>query len=494
MELELFQYIDQVLEELENMKVDLDIASREIEEFFERLLHETNEGYLNINSRVKSKHSLKEKIIRYDYFNTYKTVEALFADLSDLIGLRIECRFISDEVAMCQYLMKYFTKRSKDYPGFVYNKSNPNILLELTSKQPKNQKNGIKMYRIDGKYVYGENTINFEIQIKSMVNIFWSEIEHKVIYKNYNYIIADKFYKDIMKSIKNSLTTIDQQLLLISNQFDQRFQNSLDLRKDQLEKLLSKTVYDLFAEKMKKNIGVLVDFRKSCDTLVKYVFRETLKDDDLQHHTILYNMFMRLKDIESQEMEFNEELEFEREFQFEDDFSLVMGTFIKQIINKEFQWHLFFKILFTLEPDNNTGDLENFITFYKDRICQNLQLESLKENFSEDEINQIVRVLMIKFAQLFIIINTIELLYDTTIDQVIGILDGVIAAIASNIREYSEWEKEKGIYLQLFELRLMSKFNMDIKATEVLDFLEEVRQSDSNIEIHTSILKYIDKL
>ncbi|MGL4736700.1 MAG: GTP pyrophosphokinase [Cellulosilyticaceae bacterium] len=494
MELEIFQYIDKVLDELENMKVDLDIASREIEEFFERLLHGTSEGYLNVNSRVKSKHSLKEKIIRHDYFNSYKTVEALFEDLSDLIGIRIECRFISDELTMYHYLVKYFNKHSAAFGGYSYNQSNPNILLELSSKQPKDQKNGIKMFRIDGKYLYGGNAINFEIQIKSMVNIFWGEIEHKVIYKNYNYIIADKFYKDIMKSIKNSLTTIDQQLLLISNQFDQRFQNSLALRKDQLEKLLSKTVYDLFADKMKRDIGVLVDFRKSCDTLVKYIFRETLNDDDLMHHTILYNMFARLKEIEGQEMNFSEELIFEREFRFVDDFSMVLGTFIRQIINKEFQWHLFFKILFTIEPENNAGDLENFIHFYRERVSQNLQLELLYENFDEEEVSQILRVLLIKFAQLFIIINRIELLYDTTIEQVTGILNGVIAAIGANIYHFEDWEKEKGIYLQLFELRLMSKFDMDIKATEVLDFLEEVRQSDSSIEIHTSILKYIDKL
>lgn len=494
MELEIFQYIDKVLDQLEDMKVDLDIASREIEEFFERMLHGTSEGYINVNSRVKSKHSLKEKIIRYDYFNTYKTVDALFEDLSDLIGIRIECRFISDELTMYHYLTKYFNKRSHTFAGYSYNEGNPHILVELSSRQPKDQKNGIKMFRIDGKYLYGGNVINFEIQIKSMVNIFWSEIEHKVIYKNYNYIIADKFYKDIMKSIKNSLTTIDQQLLLISNQFDQRFQNSLDMRKDQLEKLLSKTVYDLFADKMKRDIGVLVDFRKSCDTLVKYIFRDTLADDDLQHHTILYNMFSRLKEIEGQEMDFSEEVIFERDFEFEDDFSLVLGTFIRQIINKEFQWHLFFKILFTIEPENNTGDLENFIRFYRERICQNLQLDSLSEHFSEDEVLQIVRVLLIKFAQLFVIINRIELLYDTTIEQVTGILNGVITAIAANIHRIEEWEREKGIYLQLFELRLMSKFDMDIKATEVLDFLEEVRQSHSSIEIHTSILKYIDKL
>lgn len=35
-----------------------------------------------------------------------------------------------------------------------------------------------------------------------MVNNFWGEIEHKIIYKNYNMILGDKFYKNILNSIK----------------------------------------------------------------------------------------------------------------------------------------------------------------------------------------------------------------------------------------------------------------------------------------------------
>ncbi len=36
--------------------------------------------------------------------------------------------------------------------------------------------------------------------------------------------------------------------------------------------------------------------------------------------------------------------------------------------------------------------------------------------------------------------------------------------------------------------------DMDVEAVKVLDFLEDVRKSESNIEIHKSIVKYIDKL
>ena len=241
MELKLFDFIEDVLATLEEMKPSLEIVSEEIEEFFEDFLEETKRGYISIESRVKSSKSLKEKIIRNHYYQKYDTKEMLFANVPDIIGIRLGCKFIEDEADIYKGLKKYFTEKHEE-DGYFYSLRNPSVLLNFSGKQPQEQKNGMKIYRIDGKYITESTTINFEMQIKSLVNIFWSEIEHKIIYKNYNYVIEDKFYKDIMKSIKNSLTTIDQQLLLISNQFNQEDNKKYATREEQLEKLISKII------------------------------------------------------------------------------------------------------------------------------------------------------------------------------------------------------------------------------------------------------------
>lgn len=494
MELEMFKYIDEVLNHLEDMKIELDIANREIGSFFEMMLEGSNEGYLNINSRVKSKQSLKEKILRYDYYSKYKTVEGLFSNLSDLIGIRLECRFIADEIALYKMLRKHFVVESDTYEGHLHHPDNPNILLELKSKQPKSQKNGVKMYRIDGKYLSQGMVINFELQIKSLVNIFWSEIEHKIIYKNYNYIIADRFYKDIMSSIKNSLTTIDQQLLLISNQFDRGDATSNNGRKNQLQKLLSKVMYDLFAMKMKSGIGILVDFRKSCDTIVKYVFRDVLSDDEENYHNTFVTAFNRLNEIEKEEVDFMAPIVFERPCVYEDAFCQEIGQFIEEVVNGQFQWTLFFKILFHVEPDSNAGDLERFVVFYRDRFYKGCNLAQFKNQLSEGEVEAIFGELMVRYGKVFIEMNTVEVLYDNMIDQIIRIFNSILDTIGKNIGSFEEWEEEKELYLQLLELRIYSAFDMDIEATQVLDFLEDVRKSESNIEIHKSLVKYLDKL
>ena len=494
MELEMFGFINEVLTHLDSMKINLDIANRELEHFFEQMLEHNNEGYLNINSRVKSKHSLKEKILRYDYYTKYKTPEHLFDNLSDLIGIRLECRFIGDESSIHKLIRKHFNVPSETYEGFFSPESNPNILLELSSKQPKNQKNGMKMYRIDGKYLFDGRCINFEVQIKALVNIFWSEIEHKVIYKNYNYIIADRFYKDIMSSIKNSLTTIDQQLLLISNQFDQGDMANHTGRKMQIEKLLSKVLYDLFALKIKESIGILVDFRKSCDTIVKYVFRNVLRESEDNYNETMTSAFSRLNEIESKEIDFTSEIVFKRKCNLKDQFSNKIAYFIQDVINDEFQWNIFFRILFEIEPDCNAGDLEKFITFYKDRFYNSVNLKSIEKKLAKEEALSIMNDLMNKFGDLFIKINTVELFYDNVIEQIISILNSIIDTISKNISTYEEWEKERELYLRLFELRISSVLDLDVEALEVMDFLEDVRKSESNIEIHKSIVKYIDKL
>lgn len=494
MELEMFTFIDEVLSHLDGIKINLDIASREIESFFEEMLEHNNEGYLNINSRVKSKHSLKEKILRYDYYTKYKTPEVLFDHLSDVIGIRLECRFIGDESSIYKLIRKYFNTPSNIYEGFSSPEGSPNIVLELASKQPKSQKNGMKMYRIDGKYLFDDMCINFEVQIKSLVNIFWSEIEHKVIYKNYNYIIADRFYKDIMSSIKNSLTTIDQQLLLISNQFDRGDTTSITGRKVQMEQLLSKVLYDLFALKIKKSIGILVDFRKSCDTIVKYVFRNVLSGNEDTYNETMVSAFSRLNEIEHKEVDFKSEILFKRKCDLEDLFSRKIAHFIQQVINDEFQWNIFFRILFEIEPDCNAGDLEKFITFYKDRFYNSVNLKGLEKKLGQKEALIIMDELMNRFGDLFIRVNTVELLYDNVIEQIIGILNSILDTVSRNIFAYEEWEKEREIYLRLFELRLSSVLDVNVEAVQVLDFLDDVRKSDSNIEIHKSIVKYIDKL
>ncbi len=304
-------------------------------------------------------------------------------------------------------------------------------------------------------------------------------------------MIADGFFKDIMRSIKNSLSTIDQQLLLISNEFEHGKSNTVETRKSQLEMLLSKAIYDLFAARMKNDIGLLVDFRKACDTLVKYVFR----DVDLETSDIYNGVFLtslnRMGEIDRKEINFNTELVFEKEPAFPDEFSLIIGEHIKSMINVEFQWNLFFRILFYIEPENNAGDLETFIDFYKQRLCKNLDISVLKENFNQDYIDNILDAILQRFAVTFVQINLVDLVYDNYIEQVQSILSRVLDLISLHATNKKEWELRRELFLKLLGLRMLALFDYDIESGVIIEFIDEIRANGLDIELHKSLLRYI---
>jgi ppGpp synthetase/RelA/SpoT-type nucleotidyltranferase len=68
MELKMFQFIDDSIIYFKDIETHLDNLCEDIEGYFEEMLMEEDQGVLNINSRVKSISSLKEKIIRNNYY------------------------------------------------------------------------------------------------------------------------------------------------------------------------------------------------------------------------------------------------------------------------------------------------------------------------------------------------------------------------------------------------------------------------------------------
>ena len=208
------------------------------------------------------------------------------------------------------FLKKYFNKKADN--DFFFSDDSNNIFLKLSGKQPQKQKNGFTIYRIDGKFIYDNLTIPFELQIKSLTNMFWSEIEHQIIYKNSNYVIEDKFLKDIMNSIKNNLTMIDNQLLTVLKHVESKKAKTNASNKRHLQEIVSKFIYDMFSKKMVESIDMNINFKDSCETIVEYVFFKNSISNDSDYTEILINALNRLNLISDEKLNFNSYLNFER--------------------------------------------------------------------------------------------------------------------------------------------------------------------------------------
>lgn len=490
MSLKMFKFIDEVIDALESYGESLEIASNDLSIFFEKLIIEKNEGYLNVNSRVKTKESLKEKILRNNYYNQYKTPYEILSNLSDLIGIRLECRFVDDEANIYTIIRNYFNKIYDD--GLYYNTLTPNIRLDLRGKQPQKQKNGFKIYRIDGKYEVDNISVNFELQIKSLVNIFWGEIEHKIIYKNYNYMLGDTFLKDMMGSIKKNLSMIDNQLLIIYNQVNNQNTMNPDIRKDQAEKLLSKIIYDIFSTRMKKSIGFIVDFKKPCDTIMRYIFRTNNVDCVEEYISTITKTISRLNEISKNEIEFDKEIKFEKSIEFKDYFSKSIGELLMESINAEFQWNLFFRILFTIEEGSNCEDLENFVSFLKNRFCCNLAFSKLPSSFTLKEALDVKECFIKIIADSFNKLDSIDFIYDDNLNKINESIEKVIDLINEDIEDFTQWEERKDVYTKMLSLKILSIFNEKLNIKDIEEFIDNLNRKSCKEELSELLFRYLD--
>ncbi|HAX72351.1 MAG TPA: (p)ppGpp synthetase, partial [Firmicutes bacterium] len=329
------KYIERALLTLDEQENHLNMMSRLLEMEFRQIVEINEVDYLNIMSRVKGRDSLKEKILRQGYYKKYHDPIRLIYHLSDLIGIRIECRFEEDEKLIYRMLKKHFNVCGED--GYYYNEMNPNVRLALEGRQPQKQKNGFKIYRLDGLMLNSDEDIPFELQIKSLVNAFWGEIEHKIIYKNYNFMLSDSLLVDMLGSIKNNLALLDKQLLTIYRNVEQR-NNSEMFQQQQLETMMAKMCNDIFSKQIKQSIGMNVNIKKASQTIMNYTFEAKRRNSETEQGEILISALQRLTDISNQTIEFNTPIVFERQPTFSTPFSSKLGTYMQEVMNKEFHW------------------------------------------------------------------------------------------------------------------------------------------------------------
>lgn len=272
--------------------------------------------------------------------------------------------------------------------------------------------------------------------------MFWGEIEHQIIYKNSHYIIEDQFLKDLMNSIKNSLTMIDKQLLTVLNHVESKKNKDSSSRKKHLEEIVSKLIYDLFSRKMKDSINMIIDFKDSCETIVRYTFFADDNKSDSESTEILINALNRLNQISDENIDFDSNLNFERKPVYNNSFSKTLGKYFEGVINTEFSWNLFFRILFALEPLNNVGDFEKFLSFLKLNYTESKYINKQKEiliNAFNDDFNIIDEAIQLQVAKTLISIDKIDIVYDYNIAEINDAIEYTYKYISDNINSINEW-------------------------------------------------------
>ncbi len=430
--LPVFSLIDETARILNDNRKMLETFADLLQGFFQDALSDHAESLVAIATRVKSERSLREKILRKNLYKYYAYPEGIIQNLSDLIGVRIQCRFLEEEALLFDTLHKLFSVRCAD--GYYCAPDQPNIRLDLTGPQPQMQQNGYSIYRIDGLCGTIGQSVRFELQIKALVHVFWAEVEHEIIYKNNSYMMMDSFMKEMLGLVYDNLRSVDKQLYLIYDQIQSQTEpKDALMQESSIRSLFAKSISDLFYYKMKSKLGFTLNFKRSCDILSRYILQR--KDPLTQQPTqSLADVFLRINRIAMADIDFEAPLLLESPFQGTEPFLNILNDFFVDQMNTDYDWNLFFRMLFTLEPGSNLEDYSNLLYMIRDRFCADEIYAPLREFWTEEQVCAFRTWLLTPLAHQLVADGTIAIIYEETFDQVIANLERVVADTVAALR------------------------------------------------------------
>ena len=111
-------------------------------------------------------------------------------------------------------------------------------------------------------------------------------------------------------------------------------------------------------------------------------------------------------------------------------------------MNSEFNWNLFFRILFSLEPLDNAGDFEKFLSYLKVSYTEskyiNKQKDILISRFDNDFLI-IEDAVKEQIAKTLVCIDKINIVYDYVIEEVNAAVEYIYKYIYDNINTLEQW-------------------------------------------------------
>ena len=446
MNLKIFKHIDDIVQYYETIRDSFEDTALELKVWIEKLVCENSLYTLAVNFRVKEPASVREKMIKNSYYRIFSSKEESVANIQDIIGLRIECKFVDDEKYVYGLITTMFDKTEDGI--YYYNEKAPALRMKLSETQPQKQKNGFDIYKIDGRYELGDVKVNFELQIKCLVNIFWGEIEHKIVYKNNAYVVLDDLVLDSMVSIKENLNLIDRQLHQLYRRYKREDNAHMRQRIRNIDGVLSKMIHDTIANKMTSSLGFVTDFKKSCDSILQYILIVNNASDMSDYGRVMLDIFYVTNNLSGEEIAFDKHIKIGRELlACEDPFFMTVLNTILRLINLDFQWHLFFLILFKIDGGKPEEIMNSFIRYYKGRFKANSSFELLVGKLDKEAAARVKKELVEEIAYIFKRFSSIELLWKTGMAALNSALSQTIEAIV--LAEDFNWDRDRKKYLAM---------------------------------------------
>ena len=409
MKLKLFDFIDGTIDLFDRKQGIYRYVEGKLKELYGSLFHDSDNSVVSLSSRIKNRDSLKEKMIRNHFYLDFHSPQEALDNLSDLIGITLQCRFIRNENELYQKLFEYFDNHTGDY---AVCRKDPDVFLNLNMPQPQTQRNGFTIFRLDGYCIFNQEKIRYELQIKSLVHNFWSDIEHEVVYKNPDFVMYDTFNKAMLGAIRDNLDVVDRQLEIMYNEISRESRDAqIGMDEKGFKTFMARSINELVNRKMKESLGFATDFKKCSAIIAQYIYiHDFINGEHNQERMIDY--FELLNYLSGRTIDFREEISLEKEYHSEDPFCQIIGDYWISVFNQDFQWHIFFVMLFEIQPGNNLEDFTDFCEVIRRLLIQSGWYSRTFSSFSEANADDARNLLEEALADALVSVHKIDMVHE----------------------------------------------------------------------------------
>ena len=256
-----------ILENYKNNKKTFDNFAQKLEILLKELFDEKDVNYQNISTRTKDTNSLTKKV---ESKNKYSKLE----DITDLVGCRIIAYFEDDVEKIIQIIKEEFIideKNSIDKKQILepdrFGYLSYHIICSISDTRKK-----LSEYK---KY---EN-IKFEIQIRTILQHAWAEIEHDIGYKS-NIQVPKQFQRrfsriaGLLEMVDDEFSRIKNEILTYTTSLTTQTVLDTDINVNSLDKYLEDNELIQGLDKYfinKTNASYMPDYKNFLEIFVEYI-------------------------------------------------------------------------------------------------------------------------------------------------------------------------------------------------------------------------------
>lgn len=225
-----------------------------------------------VSSRAKRIDRLKEKLIKRNQKENYKSKTAIEKDIIDLAGIRVALYFPSERKILGQVIGDLFEIiEPKEFPE---NPHEPKLNKRFSGYWATHYR--VKLKKSDEVDKRFTNTV-FEIQVASVLMHAWSEVEHDLVYKPFSGKLSDEELA-ILDEINGLVLTGEIALERLQKAITERTQQQAEITdKYDLTNLMFNNYYNNFKDINFGNTEYLANYLKAIQKIDTSQIAEAMK-------------------------------------------------------------------------------------------------------------------------------------------------------------------------------------------------------------------------